>query len=146
MSVNTKISFTMIRKLILSLLVTLLIQTGFSQTIDKTKLDRYFEALETNNRFMGSVAVSQNGKLIYTKSTGFADLDTKTKPNENTRYRIGSISKTFTTVLVLKAVEENKLTLDQTIEGYFPSIKNANKISIKQLLYHRSGIHNFTDD
>jgi CubicO group peptidase (beta-lactamase class C family) len=46
----------------------------------------------------------------------------------------------------MKALEEKKLNLDQTIETYFPIIKNAEKITIKHLLTHRSGIHNFTDD
>src|SRR5690606_31662976 len=52
----------------------------------------------------------------------------------------------FTAVLVLKAVENNKLELATTIEKWFPTIPNADKITVKQLLNHRSGIHNFTDD
>ena len=95
---------------------------------------------------MGSVAVSRNGTIIYSRSTGYADFENKIKADENSRYRIGSISKTFTTVLVMKAVEQNKLALDQTIGKYFPSIKNAGKISVENLLYHRSGIHSFTSD
>ncbi len=119
---------------------------GFSQNIDKTKLDAYLDTLGNNNKFMGSVAVSQNGKLIYTKSVGFADVESGLKVNENSKYRIGSISKTFTAVLILKAIEENKLNLNQTIDEFFPTIINADKITVNQLLYHRSGIHNFTND
>jgi CubicO group peptidase (beta-lactamase class C family) len=48
-------------------------------------------------------------------------------------------------VLVFKAIEENKLDLNQTIDKFFPEIDNADKITITHLLYHRSGIHNFTD-
>jgi len=59
---------------------------------------------------------------------------------------IGSISKTFTAVLILKAVEEKKLDLNQTIGKWFPTLKNSDKITVKNLLNHRSGIHNFTDD
>lgn len=122
-------------------------QFGWAQTsFDKAKLDNYFQNLETNNKFMGSIAVSQDGKVIYTKSIGFADVENNQKANENTKYRIGSISKTFTTVLVMKAVEDKKLDLNQTIEKFFPTVPNANKITIKQLLGHRSGIHNFTND
>lgn len=124
----------------------LLCQIGFSQNLDKSKLDKYFTELELHDKFMGSVAVSQNGKLIYSKAIGFSDIENNLKANETTKYRIGSISKTFTSVLILKAVEEGKLTLDQTIQNYFPNIKNADKITVKQLLNHQSGIHNFTDD
>jgi CubicO group peptidase (beta-lactamase class C family) len=134
----------MTRKIISILILTLIFQFGFSQNFEKTKLDNYFQALETANKFMGSVALSQNGKIIYTKQIGFADIDNKIKPNDNTKYRIGSISKTFTTVLVFKAIEEKKLKLADKIDEYFPSIKNANKITISNLLNHRSGIHNFT--
>ena len=121
-------------------------QIGFSQNLDKTKLDNYFNALEQNNKFMGSVAVSKNGEIIYTKSIGFADVENKVKATENSKYRIGSISKSFTTVLILKAVEQKKLNTNQTIDKWFPTIKNAKKITVNHLLSHRSGIHNFTDD
>ena len=136
----------MTRKLFFTLLVGFLIQTGFSQTIDKAKLDSYFQALEASNKFMGSVAISQNGKILYTKSIGFIDIEAGVKADENSKHRIGSISKTFTTALILKAVEEKKLSLTQTIEIYFPTVQNASKITISQLLYHRSGITNFTND
>ncbi|MBN2280672.1 MAG: beta-lactamase family protein [Candidatus Marinimicrobia bacterium] len=130
-----------------TLLVLILIQIGPAQTnIDKAKLDMYFRTLEANNKFMGSIAVSKNGQIIYTQTVGFSDLENNIKANENSKYRIGSITKSFTTVLILKAVEEQKLDLNQTIDHWFPAIKNANKIRIKHLLGHRSGIHNFTND
>jgi len=123
------------------------IQLGLAQTnFDKAKLDSYFETLETNNKFMGSVAVSKNGEIIYAKSIGYADIENNIKSTDETKYRIGSISKSFTAVLVLKAVENKKLDLNQTIDKWFPKITNAKKITIKQLLNHRSGIHNFTND
>jgi len=127
-------------------LLLILSQIGFSQNLDKTKLDNYFNTLEQNNKFMGSVAVSKNGEIIYTKSIGLADVENKVKATENSKYRIGSISKSFTTVLILKAVEQKKLDLNQTIDKWFPTIKNVKKITVKHLLNHRSGIHNFTDD
>ena len=134
------------RTLILLLAVSFTNFAGFSQNIDKEKLDAYFDTLANNNRFMGSVAVSKNNELIYSKSVGFSDIEQGLKANENSKYRIGSISKTFTAALVFKAVEENKLNLNQTIDKFFPSINNADKITITHLLYHRSGIPNFTDD
>lgn len=125
----------------------LLISIGaFAQNIDTQKLDSYFASLEQNNKFMGSVAVSKNGTIIYSKSVGFSDVENQTKADKNSKYRIGSISKTFTSVLVLKAFEKKKIDLNQTINKYFPTIKNAEKITVKQLLNHRSGIHNFTND
>ncbi len=125
----------------------LAIQSGFSQVnFDKVKLDNYFSSLEENNEFMGSVSVSKNGVILYSKIVGFSDIEKKIKADKNSTYRIGSISKTFTSVLVLKAVEEGKLDLNQKISKWFPRIKSAKQITVKQLLSHRSGIHDFTND
>jgi CubicO group peptidase (beta-lactamase class C family) len=136
----------MTRKLMLSLAVSLVSFAGFPQNIDKVKLDAYFNALSENNRFMGSVAIAQGDKVIYSKSVGFTDVAKSLQANENSKYRIGSISKTFTAVLALKAVEENKLSLSQTIDKWFPTIGNADKITIEHLLRHRSGLHNHVDE
>ena len=135
------------RSFLFSVLSLLLIsQTFLSQNIDKDKLDSYFNTLEKNNKIMGSIAVLHNGEIIYTKSFGYSDVENQVKANANSIYRIGSISKTFTSVLVMKAVEEGKINPEETIDKYFPSIINADKITIRDLLYHRSGIHNFTDN
>ena len=136
----------MARKLIVCLTVSLISFFSFSQNIDKAKLDAYFDALSSNNRFMGSVAIAQGVKVVYTKSVGFTDVEQGLQANENSTYRIGSISKTFTAVLVLKAMEEGRLSLNQTLDKWFPTIGNASKITIEHMLRHRSGLHNHVDE
>jgi len=120
--------------------------TQKSYNLNTSKLDSLFEVLDKKGEFMGSIALSYDGTIIYTNAIGFADIETQKKATLNTKYRIGSISKMFTAALVLKAIEDNKITLEQTIETYFPKVENANKITIENLLNHRSGIHNFTND
>ena len=132
------------RKLLIVFALGCIGQISRAQNFDKAKLDNYFDTLEKHHKFMGSVALSQNGKLIYAKAVGFSSIENNTKANEDSKYRIGSISKTFTAVLVLKAVEEKKLDIDQTIEKFFHAIPNAKKITVRQLLNQRSGIHNYT--
>lgn len=117
---------------------------SFSQSFDKAKLDTYFDTLEKHQKAMGSVALAKDGKIFYTKNFGFADTDNKLKINDKTKFRIASISKTFTAVLVLKAVEENKLKLEDKLSKFYPKIKNSQKITIENLLQMRSGIFNFT--
>lgn len=117
---------------------------GFAQNINTQKLDTYFKTLEANNKFMGSVAILMDGQLVYDKQVGYVDVESKQKPNKYTKYRIGSVSKVFTATLVFKTIEEGRITLEETIESYFPEIENANKITVSHLLYHRSGIHDFT--
>ncbi len=130
-------------------LFTLFLLSAFSIAMssqNQEKLNLYFEGLEANQKFMGSVALYVEGKPYYVKSIGYADVANQQKNNENTQFRIGSISKTFTAVLIYKAMEEGKLSVDQRLEMYFPSIENAKTIRIKNLLNHSSGIHNFTND
>jgi CubicO group peptidase (beta-lactamase class C family) len=133
-------------KKIITCLLALAITSAFSQTFNSKRLDSLFVLLEKNNKYFGSIAISENGKTIYTKSVGFDDIASSKKSSINSKYRIGSISKTFTASLIFKAVEENKINLNQTIDKYFPAIKNAKTITISNLLNHRSGIHDFTND
>jgi len=136
----------MIKKLFVVIILIAQFNIVFSQNFDSNQLDTYFNTLEVNNKFMGSVAVYRDNKIIYNEQFGFSEGSQQLKPNKNTKYRIASISKTFTAVLIFKAVEQGKLNLDETIDKYFPTIKNAHKITISNLLNHRSGIHSFTDD
>ena len=129
------------------LIIVLFAQIAVAQTdFDRAKLDTYFDTIEQHDRFMGSVAVSANGEIIYTRSVGFADIENSIKATDATKYRIGSITKTFTAVLALQAVEQNKLDLNQTIDKWFPSVPNADQITVSHLLSHRSGIHNITNN
>ncbi|MEN9638833.1 MAG: hypothetical protein RLZZ262_701, partial [Bacteroidota bacterium] len=135
------------KKTISTLTILLFAIITFSQTtFDKAKLDSYFDALEQNNKFMGSVAVSMNGEVIYTRACGWADVENKIKATEKSKYRIGSISKSFTAVLIMKAVELKKISLDIAIDKWFPSLPYAKSTTVRHLLQHRSGIHNFTND
>lgn len=117
-----------------------------AQDFNREKLDEYFNLLSKHKKFMGSVAVSKDGKIIYQKAAGFCDYENNLKATPESRYRIGSISKTFTSVLVLKAIEEKKLEIDHTIDKYFPNLENAGQITVYHLLNHKSGIRSFTDD
>ena len=134
------------RRLIALIFIGFICQFVRTQNIDTNKLDNYFDALERNDRFMGSVMVSRDDKLVYSKTIGYSDVENGIKINDSSKYRIGSITKTFTAILVLKAIEKGKIQLNDVLSKYYPEIKNADKITIEQLLYHRSGIHSFTED
>ncbi|MBL7918380.1 MAG: beta-lactamase family protein [Bacteroidia bacterium] len=118
-----------------------------AQILNKAKLDSFFIALDKKNMTMGSVAISKNGKLIYSKAFGSAVI-TKDKviPNTvSTKFRVGSVTKMFTAVLIFQLIDENKISLSTTLNNYFPELPNANKITIAHLLNHSSGLHNYND-
>jgi CubicO group peptidase (beta-lactamase class C family) len=118
----------------------------FSQNIDSVKLNRYFDALEQSDKFMGRVALAHKGRLIFERNLGYSDLDAGIKPEKYTAYRVGSISKTFTATMILMASEEGKILLTDKLSTWFPSIPNADSISVENLLRHSSGVYSFTDD
>jgi Tol biopolymer transport system component/CubicO group peptidase (beta-lactamase class C family) len=68
-------------------------------------------------------------------------------PKADQRFRVGSVTKTFTATLALKLVEEGKLRIDSTLENHLPGVvPRGDEITIGQLLQHRSGLVNYTDD
>lgn len=116
----------------------------FAQDIPVAKLDSLYDLLETNEKFMGSVMMSHKGEVIYSNAVGYESIAEEKEASLDSKYRIGSISKTFTAVMILEAVEEGKIELSQTIEKYFPKVENASEIKIEYLLNHQSGIFNVT--
>lgn len=142
--------------LLIAILITLLFSCTENKKSTRTakqqpntyqaKIDDLLETYNKNDEFMGSIILSKNGKTMYENTVGFSDLKSKKQANAITKYRIGSVTKSFTATLIFKAVDDNILDINKTIEHYFPNVKNANKITIAQLLQHRSGIHSFTKD
>ena len=135
-------------KIIFPVIFILYCSTSFSQNFNKAKMDSLFAILAEKNKAMGSVAISKNGQMVYCNAIGYASINGNEKipATIQTKYRIGSITKMFTTVIIFQLAEEKKLSLDDKLEKYFPSIPNAAKITLGDLLSHRSGLHNFTDD
>jgi len=84
----------------------------------------------------------------WVKAKGFADLKTKRKMKPTDHFRIGSTTKTFTATVILQLVDEGKFRLDDTIDRFDFGINTpeSNKITIRQLLNHTSGLSEFDED
>jgi D-alanyl-D-alanine carboxypeptidase len=119
-----------------------------AQTLNKAKLDSFFVAMNTHDQNMGSIAIAANGVLVYQNAIGYSQIDKASKQPATikTEYRIGSISKMFTATMIFQLIDEGKLTFDTPLATYFPQLPNAAKITIAEMLDHRSGLHNFTND
>ncbi len=130
-------------------LVIIFMITGqvFAQGIDfRPKIDSLFSSLDVNNKFMGTAAIIDNGVITWSRAVGFADVDAEVMASTSTKYRIGSITKMFTSVMVYQLFEENKLSPGTKLAVYFPELPNAENISINDMLLHRSGLWSVTDD
>lgn len=118
-----------------------------AQEINAAKLDSFFNILGDHNMNMGSFAVAKNGKLVYQRSLGYSSLGPDTiRATSATRYRIGSITKTFTATMIFQLIDEGKLSLSTKLAKYFPQLPNAEKITISDLLSHTSGLIDYVND
>ncbi|WP_425075345.1 serine hydrolase [Psychroserpens sp. S379A] len=123
----------------------LLGQLSFSQTkIDK--IDELISTYAEYGKFNGSVLVSEQGKVIYKKGFGMANMEWEIQNQPNTKHRLGSITKQFTAMLILQLVAEGKLDLHEPISTYLTDYpKNTGHIiTTHHLLTHTSGIPNYT--
>ncbi len=90
-----------------------------------------------------SLAVVQNGHVVYLHAYGFARLAPRVAARPEMRYSIGSISKQFTATAILMLAEEGKLSLDDPVARFLPDLTRANEVTIRQLLSHTSGYQDY---
>ncbi|TBW28289.1 serine hydrolase [Gramella sp. KN1008] len=121
---------------------------GYSQTPHQDKLDLFFDQLDKNNKAMGSLTLAKNDKVLYTRTIGYSEIkEDKSSPlNSTTKFRVGSVTKMFTAVMIFQLIEEGSLKLADKLDKYVPQIPNSDKISIRDILSHTSGIHDITAD
>ena len=136
-------NITMKKILSLLLLFTTLFAAG-----QVTKIDNKFAAIvnsyvKTKN-FSGSVLVADNGKIIYNQNVGVANRQDNTFITASSKFKICSITKTFTATIILQLMEEGKIDLNKTIGTYFREYDGAarDRVTIHHLLTYSSGIEN----
>jgi len=137
-----------IKMTLAALLPLIMFSTGYAQTLDKAKLDQLFDRLLEKNKGMGSICLAKDGKTLYSRTFGYGQIsETVKKPlTDDTKYRISSITKTYTAVMIFQLIEEGKLKLSDKLDKFFPQIPNASRITITHILSHRSGIPNVAPD
>jgi D-alanyl-D-alanine carboxypeptidase len=131
-----------LKTLFTSLLTLSLVLNGYTQPVDKGKLDQLFNKLAEKNKAMGTLLINKEGQSLYDRAIGYEYINgTEKKPlTISTKYRIGSVTKMFTAAMIYQLVEEGKLKLSDHLDKFYPQIPNASKITIEQILAHRSGI------
>lgn len=121
--------------------------TANSQTNDFTdteKLETYLNVINLKKGFSGEILIAKGKNILFQQTVGLASYENKIELKNNAKYRIGSITKTFTGTLVTIAQEEGKLNVQDKainyVDGLSPKFKD---ITIEQLLRHTSGLpHN----
>ena len=108
------------------------------------KMETYFQALLSNNHFMGSVLIDCGGEILLSKGYGMANLEHDVLNLPFTKFRIGSITKQFTATAILKLQEQNLLDVNNSLAIYLPEYPYGSQITVHQLLNHTAGIPSYT--
>src|SRR5437016_6308289 len=111
-----------------------------------SKIDQLISLYNKYGQFNGSALVADNGKVIYQKGVGLANMEWNIPNTSETKFRLGSITKQFTATLILQLVEQGKIKLDGKLIDYLPDYRQDTgaKIAIHNLLSHTSGIPSYT--
>src|SRR6266536_114802 len=145
--------FSMIRKfvwqarsLFVCAMVVVVLQGHLVAQDKAAKIDEVMTAAHKYRLFNGSALVAENGKVIYKKGLGLANMEWNIPNTPETRFRLGSITKQFTAALILQLVEQEKLKLDGKLSDYLSDYRKdiGEKVTIHQLLNHTSGIPSYT--
>jgi CubicO group peptidase (beta-lactamase class C family) len=132
----------------LFVLILLLFQnlTVYGQDVEE-KIDQLMTALNRNGVFNGVVLVASHDEIIYKKAFGIADRELNVPLTVDSKFKIASLSKSFTALAILQLVQQGKINLQGTIKDYIPdySEPSGDSITIHQLLTHSSGIKSNLD-
>ena len=129
-------------------LITFFVATFIvAQSSEIKKIDSIVNSKIGENDPSLFVGIVQNGKIIYEKYRGLANLQHQVKADEKTRSNIASTAKQFTALMILQLSLEGKLKLEDDIRKYLPSFypNVKEEIKIRHLLNHTSGIRDFYD-
>jgi CubicO group peptidase (beta-lactamase class C family) len=105
----------------------------------QSSLDNYMQGQADLYGFNGNVLVAKNGTVLYQKSFGYADYNTKNSLNENSVFDCGSIAKEFTAMAILLLKDKGKINYSDTLRKFFPQLPYTN-VTIRQLLTHSAGM------
>jgi CubicO group peptidase (beta-lactamase class C family) len=108
------------------------------------RIDPLFSVVVQNNWPGGEVLVARDGRIIFEKGYGYAQVESRTPFTDDTRFRIGSITKQFTSAAIFKLAEDGKLSIDDYLSKFIPDWPRGDEVTLRHLLTHTSGIHDFT--
>ncbi|WP_256638921.1 serine hydrolase domain-containing protein [Streptomyces murinus] len=94
----------------------------------------------------GALARVDDHGTMYRTTYGYADRGTRRAMDAGDRFRVGSVTKSFSAVVLLQLVDEHRLELDAPVNRYLPGLLPDDAITVRQVLSHRSGLYDFTND
>jgi CubicO group peptidase (beta-lactamase class C family) len=110
------------------------------------RIDALISAYNKMRQFNGSALVAEKGSVILQKGYGLANMEWQIPNTPDTKFRLGSITKQFTSMVIMQLVSEGKIKLDDKITTYLPDYRKdtGDKVTVRNLLTHTSGIPSYT--
>ncbi|HAB51525.1 MAG TPA: serine hydrolase, partial [Ignavibacteriales bacterium] len=129
-----------------AILFIILVSTSIYAQSKASKIEDLLQRYYDYGLLNGSALVAENGAVIFEKGFGFANMEWSVSNTPDTKFRIGSISKQFTSTIIMQLVEEGKIKLDAKLTDYLPNYRKdtGDKVTIHHLLNHTSGITPYT--
>ena len=131
-------------------LVNLFLEQGVDSTIKmppKEKIvDAYFNQIIKEYYPGAAVLISKEGRILYQKAYGYANLENDVPFKTDAKFRIGSVTKQFTSAAILKLQEQGLLNVNDPVSKYIPELPRGSEVSIHQLLTHTSGLQESWDE
>ncbi|MGH9759882.1 MAG: serine hydrolase domain-containing protein, partial [Blastocatellia bacterium] len=133
----------------IALVLAVVLSPGQSAAVAQDKasrIDTLVSAYQKAGKFNGSVLAAERDEVIFSKGYGWADLEWDIPNTSDTKFRLGSITKQFTSMLIMQLVSEGKVKLDGKLSDFLPYYRKdtGDRITIQNLLTHTSGIPNYT--
>jgi D-alanyl-D-alanine carboxypeptidase len=126
-------------------LTTAGVASAQEQSVDRKVVQQAMDQLASGGGALGVQARVTDGRQRFTARSGKAELDSDRPVPLNGRFRVGSITKTFVSTVVLQLAGEGKVDLDAPVDRYLPGLLPYKDITVRQVLQHTSGLYSYTD-
>ncbi len=127
-----------------SVLILFIFNATFGQN-KAQRLDSLFSELYKSGKFNGNILIAEKGKTIYQNSFGIGNEERQEKLNLNTIFELMSVSKQFTAIGIVLLKDQGKLSYDDSISQYLPSLEKYSDITLRHLMNHTSGLPDYGD-
>jgi len=129
------------------IIAAILISSHVSAWSQEAAIDALLSKYNDYDQFNGSVLVAEEGKILFEKGYGYANREWQIPNAPDVKFRLGSITKQFTSMLVMQQVQKGAISLDAPLSRYLSSYPRprGDSVTIRQLLSHTAGIPNYTE-
>ena len=141
------LKFTTLKVFLFTILSFIIFQSSIIAQDKAAEIEELMNKYNEYGQFNGAVLIAENGDVIFKKGYGYANMEWNIPNTTDTKFRLASITKQFTAMLIMQLVEGGNINLDGKLSDYLPYYRKdvGDQVTIHHLLTHTSGIPNLTN-